>query len=247
MGAPKLKHLEQFIIEAGKVTFTTADGRCWRMCQPTPEEAADGDSAYRVTHRRVMEDKRLAELAGSKEELEREARIRASAAEAVYLLPLLLEKPMGWGSEEKQGRGEWMRAFDPFDSVSLAEFEALDGAIVAEMTRIYWSVIQQAIFEAKKKVSGGFLMKLVVCQGLGKWPFLNGPETMTYAQLLFYEEAVGQLAEAKKEGQGAVPGRRAKPRRLKGEAWEAIKRKAEDANEIQNRKQSSSQFYPNPV
>ena len=85
------KYLEKFITEAGKVSFSTADGRRWRMRQPTPEEAANGDSAYRLAYRRVMEDERLANLAGLVAELEREARVRGNAAEVVYLLPVLLE------------------------------------------------------------------------------------------------------------------------------------------------------------
>lgn len=138
------KYLEKFIIEAGKVSFTTADGRQWRMRQPSPEEAADGDSAYRLAYRRVMDDKRMADLAGSKEGLEREAQMRGTGAEAVYLLPLLLEKPGNI-------TGEWQPAYNPFDPASLAEFEALGGAVVAEMTKVYLGSIQGAMREAKKK------------------------------------------------------------------------------------------------
>lgn len=136
------KYIEKFILEAGKAGFTTADGRQWRMRQPTPEEAADGDSAYRLAYRRVMEDGRLGNLAQSKEDLEREARVRGSAAEAVYLLPVLLEKP---------GGGGWLPAFDVFDAASMAEFEALEGAVVAEMSRVYWGPVQEAVRQAKKK------------------------------------------------------------------------------------------------
>lgn len=136
------KYLSQFIIEAGKMTFTTPDGQQWRMRQPTPDEAADGDSAYRLAHQRILNDNRLKELAGSEEALQREAAIRATAAEAVYMLPLLLET-----KQEK----EWVVAFDPFDQESLAEFEALNIKTIAEMTKIYWGPIQQAIYEAKKK------------------------------------------------------------------------------------------------
>jgi hypothetical protein len=140
----EIKHLAEFIIEAGKITFSTADGHCWRMRQPTPDEAASGDSAYRLAYRQVMDDKRLANLAGSPAELEREARIRASAAQAIYLLPLLLEKP-------GMLAGEWVPAFDPFSDVSMAEFEALDGAVIAEMVTVYWGPIQEAASQAKKK------------------------------------------------------------------------------------------------
>lgn len=148
----ELKHLEQFIIEAGHVAFSTSDGRRWRMRQPTPDEAASGDSAYRVMHRRVMEDKRLADLAGGETALKREAHIRASAAEAVYLLPLLLERPVrGQGSGVGGQEENWRPAFDVFDPASMAEFEELDGAIVSEMTAIYFGPIQTAISEAKKK------------------------------------------------------------------------------------------------
>lgn len=147
-----IKYMEKFIIEAGKVSFATADGRRWRMRQPTPEEAANGDSAYRLAYRRVMEDGRLMELAGSKEDLEREARIRASAAEAVYLLPLLLEKEAGQVAGPQGHKEEiWLPAFNVFDPALMAEFEALDGAIVAEMTQVYWGPVQEAVRQAKKK------------------------------------------------------------------------------------------------
>lgn len=146
------QYLEKFIVEAGKVVFTTGDGRRWRMRQPTPDEAANGDSAYRLAQRRVLEDKRLADLAGSDEELKREARIRASAAEAMYLLPLLLEKPVV-SSQMSDG---WLPAFDVFDAASMAEFEALEGAVITEMTAVFWGPIQQAIREAKKKPPESF-------------------------------------------------------------------------------------------
>lgn len=133
------KYLGKFIIEAGKVAFTTADGRKWLMRQPRPEEAADGDSAYRLAHFRVMDDTRLASLAGSLEALKREANIRASTAEAVYMLPILLENEAG------------EKAFNVFDNTSLQAFEELPQAIIIEMGRIYWDQLQQAIADAKKK------------------------------------------------------------------------------------------------
>lgn len=134
-----IKHLPQFIISAARIAFETPDGQRWRMRQPTPDEAADGDSAYRLARQRVIADGRLKELAGGGEALEREANARAAAAEAIYMLPLLLEREDG------------ERAFDVFDAASLAEFEALSRDVIIEMTKTYWGVIQQAIAEAKKK------------------------------------------------------------------------------------------------
>lgn len=132
-------YLGHLIVTAGRAEFCTSDGREWRLRQPTPEEAADGDSAYRLAHRRVMDDVRLAELAGSEAALAREASTRGAAAEAVYLLPLLLEKPDG------------ERPFDVHNPESLKRFEELEPAIVQEMVRAYWDVIQRAAIEAKKK------------------------------------------------------------------------------------------------
>lgn len=134
-----IKHLTQFIVSAARIAFETPDGQRWRMRQPTPDEAADGDSAYRLARQRVIADGRLKELAGGGEALEREANARAAAAEAIYMLPLLLEREDG------------ERAFDVFDAASLAEFEALSRDVIIEMTKTYWGVIQQAIAEAKKK------------------------------------------------------------------------------------------------
>lgn len=133
-------YLTNFIITASRTEFE-AGGRQWRLRQPTPEEAADGDSAYRLARRRVLDDVRLAEVAGSREALEREANIRASAAEAVYMLPLLLEKPDG------------EPAFNPHDPASLARFEALEPAVIQQMVKVYWEVIQKAVTEAKKKAA----------------------------------------------------------------------------------------------
>jgi hypothetical protein len=139
----EMKHLSQFIITAGKVAFV-AGGRKWLMRQPGPEEAADGDSAWRIAYGRVMKDRRLRELAGDdKPELEKEARIRAAAAESIYMLPLLLELP----GDDDPARP----AFDVFDPESLAEFEALGSEVISEMTHIYFGAIRGAIREAKKK------------------------------------------------------------------------------------------------
>jgi hypothetical protein len=146
-----VKHLTEFITNAGKFPFETpASGnlpaRKWLIRQPTPDEAASGESAYRVTYNVVMKDKRLKDLAkDNKPELEREARIRANAAEAIYMLPLLLEDP---------ATGE--PAFDVSSEESLAEFEALTPQIVVEMTRVYFDVVKLAISEAKKKSQTAF-------------------------------------------------------------------------------------------
>src|SRR5262245_33293592 len=115
-----MKHLASFITNAGKYPFETpaagdSPARRWLMRQPTPDEAASGASAWRITYSVTVKDKRLFELAGGDEalkeeraaaqkrgdkelpripfELEKEARIRARAAEATYMLPLLLETP----------------------------------------------------------------------------------------------------------------------------------------------------------
>jgi hypothetical protein len=134
-----MKHLTSFITSAGKVPFE-AGGNRWLMRQPLPDEAADGDSAYRIAYNRVMKDKRLKDLAqGDKLEIEREARIRATAAEAIYMLPLLLETPTG------------EPAFDVADEASLSAFEQLEPEVIIELTRIYFEVIKLAISEAKKK------------------------------------------------------------------------------------------------
>lgn len=139
----EMKHLSQFIITAGKVAFV-AGGRKWLMRQPSPEEAADGDSAWRIAYSRVMKDARLRELAGDdKQELEKEARIRAAAAESVYMLPLLLQLPGDDGPSRP--------AFDVFDEESMAEFERLGSEVISEMTHIYFGAIRGAIREAKKK------------------------------------------------------------------------------------------------
>jgi len=135
-------YMEKFIIEAGKVKFSTDDGRKWQMRQPTPDEAAAGDSAYRIAYDSVMNDDRLRDLAKGAMALKKEAGIRGSAAEAVYMLPLLLERQ----------RGEnWRPAFDVHDAEDMARFERLSPGVVVEMTRIYWGPVQQAIREAKKK------------------------------------------------------------------------------------------------
>lgn len=149
-----MKHLAEFITEAGRVAFQTPDGRRWRMRQPTPEEAASGDSAYRLMYETVMKDGRLRELARDEEALRKEARIRAVAAEAMYMIPLLLEAPPtppACGGEISTGGGEWGRAFDVFRQADMAEFEELDEDVLAEMTQVYLGPIQEAIVEAKKK------------------------------------------------------------------------------------------------
>lgn len=141
-----MKHLTEFITSAAKYPFETpATGnypaRRWLMRQPTPDEAASGDSAYRITYNVTVKDKRLKDLAkGDKSELEKEARIRANAAEVVYMLPLLLVDPETGAS-----------TFDVADEESLSEFEALDPEIMIEMTRVYFDVIKLAMHEAKKK------------------------------------------------------------------------------------------------
>lgn len=132
-------YLTSFIVNASKVKFTTGDGRRWQMRQPTPEEAADGDSAYRLAYNRIKNDKRLGGLAEDKNSLEHEARIRGAAAEVAYMLPLLLEKE------------DSTPAFDIYSPVSLEEFETTDAAIIKEMSEAYWKMIQAAISQAKKK------------------------------------------------------------------------------------------------
>lgn len=138
MSGTRTDYVTNFIIEAGRVSFEAGE-RVWRMRQPTPEEAADGDSAYRLTHGRVMGDERLLEMAEDGPALEKEAAIRAAAAEAVYMLPLLLETDDG------------QPAFDVHDADSMAAFEALDPEVIVRMTDVYWGPVQEAIREAKKK------------------------------------------------------------------------------------------------
>lgn len=140
-----MKHLAEFITTAAKFPFETpaagaSQARRWLMRQPLPDEAASGDSAYRIAYNITMKDKRLRDLAkGDKVEIEREARIRATAAEAIYMLPLLLETPDGGP------------VFDIADPESMAEFEALDPEIIIEMTQVYHDFVKLAIYEAKKK------------------------------------------------------------------------------------------------
>lgn len=138
------KYLSQFIIEAGKVTFTTPDGQQWRMRQPTPDEAANGFSAYRMTLEAILNDKHLAQFSSNQTTLEKEARVRANTAQALYLLPLLLEIK----KEE-----EWQPAFNVFDETSMEKFEELaqDQAFMACWLKVLWGPILTAIREAKKK------------------------------------------------------------------------------------------------
>lgn len=132
-------YLTHFIVNAGVVEFSTGDGQHWRMRQPTPEEAAGGDSAARLTREAVLADTRLTALARNEAALEREAAIRATAARAAYLVPLLLQTADG------------SPAFDVHNPASLAEFEAMDGDLIAEFCGVLWGPITQAIIEAKKK------------------------------------------------------------------------------------------------
>jgi len=140
-------YLTHFIVNAGMVEFSTSDGQCWRMRQPTPEEAAGGDSAARLAREAVLSDPRLASLAADAEALQREAAVRASAARAVYLVPLLLQT----------GSGE--QAYNVHNPASMAEFEALDGDLIAEFCGVLWGPIAQAIIEAKKKSRSGLSVK----------------------------------------------------------------------------------------
>lgn len=142
-GIVRDEYLENFIIEAGTVKFSTPDGRRWQMRQPSPEEAAAGDSAYRLMRQRVLDDTRLGELAASPAALTREAHIRASAAETVYMIPLLLLDDSGGV------------AFDVHDDQAMTEFEQLPGEVIAKMTQVYWQVVA-AIQEAKKKSTVAF-------------------------------------------------------------------------------------------
>jgi hypothetical protein len=63
--------------------------------------------------------------------------------------------------------------------------------------------------------------KVQICQQLNRWPFPNPPETMTLAQMLFYDEALRQLTEALDDGQ---PARKSK--KLTGAAKAALYAKA---------------------
>ena len=132
-------YIEKFITEADAVKFTTPDGRRWQMRQPTPEEASNALSAYRLAEERILSDRRLAGLAADQAALEREARTRAMTAQAIYLLPMLLLDEHG------------QAAFDVFDQASMDEFENLDQAVLQEFFRVLWGPVQQAISEAKKK------------------------------------------------------------------------------------------------
>ena len=51
----------------------------------------------------------------------------------------------------------------------------------------------------KKKVDLGFVRRVQLCRQAGQWPFPNPPQTMTQAQMIFYDEALRQLEEALKE------------------------------------------------
>jgi hypothetical protein len=132
-------YLTNFIINAGRLEFETSDGEKRYLRQPTPEEAADGDSAYRIAYRRVLDDARLRELAENEEELKREARVRGAGAEAMYMMPLLLEDERG------------NPLYDVHSETSLAEFETMDPAIAAELAAMYLGPLVEAINEAKKK------------------------------------------------------------------------------------------------
>ncbi len=133
------KYIGHLATNGSAVPFETADGRKWHLRQPMPDEAADGDSAYRLMYNRVLKDKRLEMLAEDHDAHLREAGIRAAAAEVAYLLPVLLQDEDG------------QPAYNVLDDSSLAEFEALPGDIVVEMTKVYWGPVQQAMADAKKK------------------------------------------------------------------------------------------------
>jgi len=131
-------YMEKFIIEAGKVKFSTDDGRKWQMRQPTPEEASNALSAFRLTRESVLGDGRLRSL-GSEAALKKEAAVRANTAQALYLIPLLLEDEAG------------QPVFDVFDPASMAEFEATPPEILNVWLRTFWGPVIVAIQEAKKK------------------------------------------------------------------------------------------------
>lgn len=135
-------YLEKFIIEAGKIKFETPDGRKWQMRQPSPEEASNALSAYRLTQESVLQDDRLRSLT-SETKLRREANARAATAQALYLVPLLLEDETG------------QPVFDVFDKASMAEFEATPVEILNVWLKIFWGPVTQAIKEAKKKSAAG--------------------------------------------------------------------------------------------
>jgi len=135
-----MDYLSEFIVTAGKVSFETSDGRAWLMRQPTPDEDANGKSAFRLAYDAIMADERLGDLAKDQKALEREAAIRANSAEVLYMIPVLLET------------GEGRPAFDIFDSSSLAEFEILESSSIMIMVDIFLGPVQEAIREAKKKL-----------------------------------------------------------------------------------------------
>jgi hypothetical protein len=84
----------------------------------------------------------------------------------------------------------------------------------------------------KKKVSIGFLNRVAICRQFGRWPFATPPEGATLAQVEMYLEALEQLktpasiATPGDPAGEAQPTGPARPRKLKREAWEELKRKA---------------------
>lgn len=116
--------------------FTTKNGDKWRLRKPSLFERQSGESAYRIAYNTTLGDTRLA-AAGSSEELAREARARALAAEAIYLLPHLLERP-------SKNDGGWRVAWPVSDTDALDEFEALEPGLLAEFVSAYINGVLRA-------------------------------------------------------------------------------------------------------
>lgn len=133
-----ITHLSQFVLEAGKLTIEV-EGNRWKLRQPTAEEMLDAESAYRLEYDRIMADKRLRQLAGTEAALQRQASKRANAAEALYMLPVLLEN--------EQGRP----VFDVFDEASMQRFETTAPSVAAAWTAAYFRLMRVDVEAVKKK------------------------------------------------------------------------------------------------
>jgi len=150
-----LTRLTEFIVQNGRVPVEGPAGEEWYLRQPMPEELADGKSAYRVAYDRVMNDRRLRDLAGNEANLKREANKRGAAAELVYMLPLLLEDE---GSAP---------VFDIADAESMEAYDNLSHDFITQTAAVYWGPITTAMIEAKKKSKPALRSKSQSVSGSG--------------------------------------------------------------------------------
>lgn len=133
-----MEHTADYIINAKPVQITKNE-QIWYLRQPTSSEVLDAESAFRLTFERVVADKRLRDLAGGEDALKIVAIKRACAAEALYMLPVLIlnreQKPI----------------FNPSSPASLKEFEKTDSETIALWVTEYFKLTRLGVDEIKKK------------------------------------------------------------------------------------------------